>query len=139
LGNLAMRNLISLVGALALVSCAGQAPAPVKMLWLRADGQDDPVLARQFETDRTVCMGERRKANVTVVPIASGGVAGVIATQERPETVDDVAKGCMAEKGYLLVPETEVEAKRQELATIAAEKNAPPPPPAPPAPPARKR
>jgi hypothetical protein len=122
---------------LALSACA---TAP-KMLWLRADGQttiNDPVLTQQFQMDRTVCLGQREKADLSGVTIAQGGIAGVVAAQNRANAADAVAQGCMAEKGYVLVSEEQAEEKRQELAAVAAEKArreaaaaAPPPPVAP--------
>ena len=111
-GGLALRAAAFCVGALALIGCAPH------MIYLRADGvppASDPVLQQQFEVDRTICDGELQKgAGQTPV------------------------RGCMAERGYVLVKEDEVAAKSQELAAIAAEKArreaaavAPPPPPPP--------
>ena len=106
------------------VTLGGCASAP-KMLWLRADGQsvrEDPVLKTQFELDGTSCLGERNKANLSGVTFTGGGVAGIVASQNRSDAADTVQRGCMAEKGYLLIPEEQAEAKRAELAAAAAEK-----------------
>jgi hypothetical protein len=107
--------------SLAVSACA---TAP-KMLWLRADGQraaTDPVLAQQFQMDRTICLGQREKADLSGVTVTQGGIAGIVAAQNRTNAADAVAQGCMAEKGYVLVREDEVAEKQQELAAIAAEK-----------------
>jgi hypothetical protein len=95
------------------------------MVYVRLDGQRgaaDPVLAQQFEVDRTVCAGEMQKANVSGVTFSGGGLAGIAAQAERNNAVGQVAQGCMAQKGYLFVPKEEAEAKTAELAAIEAEK-----------------
>lgn len=84
-------------------------PQP-QMVWLRLDGQrgtGNPVLAQQFETDRTACLGAPQHAN------------------EPSQAVDAVAKDCMAAKGYIQVPEDQAEAKSQELAATNAQRRAP--------------
>ncbi len=128
-----MRIVFVLPVALALAGCASH------MIYLRADGispASDPVLNQQFEMDRTICQGDMQKANVSGVTFTGGGVAGVIAANNRNQAVGQVGQGCMAEKGYVLVKEDEAAYKSQELAAIAAEKArreaaaaAPPPPP----------
>jgi hypothetical protein len=107
------------------------------MRWVRADGQrsaDNPAVRTQFELDSTSCLGERNKAALSGVTVAGGGLAGMAAAIDRSNAADTVARGCMAEKGYLLVPEDQAEAKRAELAAIAQQQKtqaAPPPPPPP--------
>lgn len=96
-----------------------------KWAGMRADGQrtlENPVLHQQFEMDRTICTGERQKAALSGVTVSAGGLAGAIAAQQRGDAADQVAQGCMAEKGYILVREDEVEAKRAELQAIAEQK-----------------
>ena len=108
-----MRIVVSsavLVVALVLAGCAAPtvgrnsgygsavAPVTVKGIWLRKDGRsgkDDPIMARQFQLDKASC------------------TAGT--------TVD---AACMAQRGYLLVPESEVEVRALELR--AAARSAPP-------------
>jgi hypothetical protein len=116
----------------ALCGCAAQP----KMLWLRADGQravDDPGLRTQYELDTTSCLGERNKANLSGVTFTGGGLSGLAAAADRSNAADTVQRGCMAEKGYLLVPEDQAPQKQAELAAIAEQKrqqeiaaNAPP-------------
>ncbi|WP_128956684.1 hypothetical protein [Bradyrhizobium zhanjiangense] len=103
------------------IALGGCAAAP-KMGWVRVDGQssrDNPVLQTQFEVDRTACLGERNKAALSGVTVASGGLAATMAAQDRSNAADTVGQGCMAEKGYLLVREDEADAKRAELARVA--------------------
>jgi hypothetical protein len=126
MGVVAMRMLVFTFAALALAGCA---KPPVYLL---ADGRlpaDDPVVNQQFEMDRTVCQGELQKANL------SGSVRDWSAVG-RVTAVSQVGQGCMAEKGYVLVPVDQVAVRQQELAAVAAEKArreaaaAAPPPPA---------
>lgn len=115
-----------ILGIVALCAAlSGCATAPPPMQWIRTDGKrsaGDPVLAQQFDVDRTVCLGERQKAALSGVTLASGGFAAALAAQERGNSADAVAKGCMAEKGYLLVPEDQAEVRRAEMASVAEEK-----------------
>ena len=72
------------------------------MTWIRGDGQamlGDAALMRQFDVDRAICFGERRNV-----------------------AVDAIARGCMAQRGYLLVPQNEAAARSAERAAIATEK-----------------
>lgn len=118
-----MRGLLTLIAAaFLLASCVTTAPA---VIWIRTDGQSgktNPVLAQQFEIDRTVCIGETQKANMSGVAIYSGGVAGAIAQVDRDRAANDVIKGCMAQRGYLLVLESEAEAKSAQLRAVAEAK-----------------
>jgi hypothetical protein len=113
--------LFTIAVAIALSACA---TAP-KMFWMRTDGQStvtDPVLSQQYQIDRTVCLGEREKADLSGVTVSQGGLVGAVAAVQRSNAADAVAQGCMAQKGYIIVREDEVDAKRQELAALAAEK-----------------
>jgi len=73
------------------------------------------VLNQQFQLDSTICQGELQKANL------SGSLRDWDGFM-RGEAVDQVGQGCMAEKGYVMVPADQAAAKQQELAAIAAEK-----------------
>ncbi len=114
-----LSTFIVLVSATALSGCAKD------MAYIRIDGQrakTDPVLAQQFEIDRTICSGEMQKANVSGVTFSGGGVAGLAAQVERQQAVGQVAQGCMAQKGYVLVERDQAEARLAEFAAVAAEK-----------------
>lgn len=55
--------------------------------------------------------------------LTGGGLAGYIAAVERRNAATDVAKGCMAQRGYMVVPVTEVaahNAKNRAISGIAA-------------------
>jgi hypothetical protein len=110
---------IALIAGLVLSGCARE------MVYLRIDGQrgsTDPVLAQQFEIDRTICQGEMQRANVSGVTFTGGGIAGAVAAAERSNAVGQVAQGCMAQKGYVAVPKEQAEAKQAELIAVAEEK-----------------
>ena len=98
-----------LLASAALAGCAIELSQPQpKMVWLRLDGQrgaGNPVLTRQFETDRTTCLGT-----------AQQGI-------DQSQAVDPVAKDCMAAKGYIQVPEDQAEAKLQELAAANTQRH----------------
>lgn len=87
--------------------------------------------------DRTVCLGELQKANLSGVTFTGGGMAGAIAAAERANAAGAVGVGCMASKGYVQVPADQAEVKAAELRDIAEMKKrqeaaAAAPPPAPP-------
>lgn len=129
---------------LAVAFCLGSCATAPPMSWLRTDGRpsaSDPVLAQQFQLDKTICLGEREKADLSGVSVTQGGIAGMVASQNRSQAADAVAQGCMAEKGYVLVRQDEAAAKAAEFAAVAAEKQAEQalPPPAASAKPAPKK
>ncbi|HEV2575132.1 MAG TPA: hypothetical protein VGU72_25585 [Beijerinckiaceae bacterium] len=112
------------------IGVAGCAP-PVKSIFVRVDGQrlrDSPAIAAQFEIDRQICLGEAQKARLSGVTVAGGGLAGAVAEADRNNAAMDVGKGCMAEKGYVYVPEDQAAAKSEEFARIAAAQKAKPQP-----------
>lgn len=121
-------NSLALFSALVLAGCA-QTP---KSLWIRADGMrlaENPALKTQFDLDITSCLGERNKAALSGVTVSGGGLAGIAAAVDRSNAADSVGRGCMAEKGYFLVPEDQAPAKQAELAAIAQQQRAQQAPP----------
>ena len=60
----------------------------------------DPVLSQQFQIDKTVCLGDREKADLSGVTMTNGGL---VAAQNRSNAADAVLAGCMAQRGYVLV------------------------------------
>jgi hypothetical protein len=107
-----VRNIVLALAALALTGCA------TKGVFLLADGRlpsDDPVLKEQLGQDLTICIAEAQKANLS-------GNSSTVGSIPRNEAVREIGRGCMAEKGYVLVRKEEVDSKRQELAAAATEK-----------------
>src|SRR4051812_39426010 len=83
-------------------------------VWLRTDGRratSSPALSQQFDIDAAVCQGERQKAALAGGSINSTGLMAVAESMERGQAADDVTKGCMAQRGYLLVPREVAEAR----------------------------
>ena len=122
LEGVAMRK--SLIGS-ALISAVALSGCAKDMVYVRLDGQrssNDPVLAQQFEIDRTICAGEMQKANVSGVTFSGGGLAGAVAAAERSNAVGQVAQGCMAQKGYVIVPRDKAQEKLAEFAAVTEEK-----------------
>jgi hypothetical protein len=85
---------ILIFAALALAGCStvdmAQQPQTVRGVWLRADGRsakNDPQMMAQFEADKAEC--------------TAGGA--------EPDRV------CMDHRGYVLVPENDVEAAAAKL------------------------
>jgi hypothetical protein len=73
--------------------------------WARADGK--AVSPAQFELDKTICLGETQKSAVGMAPIYYHGIGGAVGAaiieNQRGDALKDVAKGCMAQHGYLQV------------------------------------
>lgn len=118
-----MRSVALLCVAFALTACASQSQPHT--IYLRADGQDiagDPVLRQQFDMDQTICKGEQQKASLGGKMLAGQGALLISDAANRSEAAHQVGQGCMAQKGYVLVPEDQAAAKQQELAAVAAEK-----------------
>lgn len=81
-----------------LCGCVSNEP-----VWARVDGRsvkDDPALARQGEIDMLICQGVVQRAALSSSPQdASDYIA-------EAEALNDIQRGCMAERGYLRVPQS---------------------------------
>lgn len=119
-----------------LVACATAEPTR----WVRTDGKlvsENASLTQQFEIDKQVCIGEMSKANLSGTQFCRGAVDCAVQSQNRGDGVMEVAKGCMAQRGYLLFPESVAVTKQAEFRAAAeakaaqeaaaAQKNAPKP------------
>ena len=99
-----------------LVGC--QSAPNQDVIWLRTDGRSqvgNPALAQQFEIDKTVCVGETQKSAVGAPVVYSNGslvsnVSAAMVTGQQGAALTDVMKGCMAQKGYMLVPKSQAAA-----------------------------
>lgn len=105
-------------GAIFLVAgCASDAPPSV---WVRTDGQrigGNSALEQKVDIDKTICNGEMQKAGLSGQQQFGGSLLSqAIVENQRGERLDGVAKGCMAEKGYVSVPITEAQARSDAYA-----------------------
>lgn len=111
------------VAAAMLAGCQA-APPPEEQIWLRTDGQSmraNPALAQQFDIDRTICLGETQRAGISAPPIYTDSfIEAAMVSASRDRQMVDVAMGCMAGRGYLLVPASQVETRAAQLRAAAA-------------------
>ena len=69
---------------------------------IRLDGKEirsDPKLIAQWQTDKTICIGEEQKANIS----GGFGDAGLAGAMARNQALRDIFSGCMAQRGYNIV------------------------------------
>lgn len=100
----------TVIGAVMLTSCQ-TATSQEQYIFVRTDGQrgsGSPQLQQQFELDKTICTGEVQKSAVGAPIIYYQGLAGAISASmiqsQQGRAMVDIMKGCMAQKGYVLVP-----------------------------------
>ena len=94
------------------------------MAVLRVNGDriaGNPVLEHTYRTDHAICLGERQKASLSGVTAygGGGGLAGIVANQDRSVAADQVMAGCLAQKGYVIVPEAEADAQSAQFRAVA--------------------
>lgn len=100
-----------------LCGCAEQ-----KYAVLRLDGQsiaESPRLQQAYETDVAICNGETQKANLSKTRTYAGGLAAIAEDIEHKRAAEDVMTGCMAQKGYVRVPEEQADAKKKQIQAVA--------------------
>jgi hypothetical protein len=98
----------------AIAACAQQ----TKTTWLRLDGQsvkENPGFAQKFEIDKLACFGETQKANLSGSTYCRGIADCAITGAERENAMGAVGRGCMAERGYVSVPEDQAAARAAEF------------------------
>jgi hypothetical protein len=115
-----LRVFALLVAVAALGACQSSPPQYEDHLWVRTDGRpmsEDAVLKAQGELDLTICVGEVQKSAVGAPIIYYQGLAGAISAamiaDQRQAAMIDILRGCMAGRGYVLVP-------RSQAAAVAA-------------------
>ena len=99
-----------------------------RLVFIRTDGQPirgNAALAQQAEIDATVCTGQTQQsalgAPIVYEPNNVAGVLdGAIVSGQRQGALGDVARGCMAQKGYLQVRESEMDQKLAEFRQTAS-------------------
>lgn len=115
-----------LILALSIISLAGCAKPPPPLLWVRTDGRsahDSPALEQQIGLDKTMCNGDAQKANLSAGTNPYGGIVPhAIEDSRRQGATNSVFEGCMASKGYALVPADNARAAAEEFAATKKER-----------------
>jgi hypothetical protein len=96
-----------LLGCLVLAGC----DATPDWGWKRTDGQsarNDPVLMRQFQSDRSACLGAPQRSGLVGATAEQGSASGTMRSM-RDQQAMDVIQDCMARKGYVRVPRREMD------------------------------
>ncbi|MDE2106606.1 MAG: hypothetical protein KGL39_55840 [Patescibacteria group bacterium] len=114
-----MRKALLLVAAL-LGGCA--AVPRDRLVFIRTDGQSirgDMALEQQARIDATICKGQTQQSAlgmpiVYTDPSLAGALDAAVVNGQRTGALSDVAKGCMAQKGYIQVPESEMDERIAE-------------------------
>ena len=115
--------------ALFLISGCATVPQE-KLVFIRTDGQQirgNAALEQQGEIDKTVCVGQTQQSALGMpIVYTGGGLAGALEagaiSGQRQASLTDVAKGCMAQKGYVQVPESEMNERLSEYQKTAAQR-----------------
>jgi hypothetical protein len=100
---------LAFLAVISVVGCAREQP---EMSWVRTDGrsmQAEKALRPELDIALTICDGEAAKASLSGVTISGGGLAGVAASMDRYAASDTVHRGCMASRGFVLVPRSEAD------------------------------
>lgn len=102
---------------LALVGCQTATTSLDDYIFVRTDGHrlaDNPSYGPKFEIDKTICIGEVQKISAGATPIYFQGIGGAISAamiqDQNTRALIDVLKGCMAQRGYVLVKKSEAPA-----------------------------
>lgn len=121
-----MKRAVMLVVVVVAGGCETTAQRYENYLWVRTDGRavsGDAALEAQAQVDRTVCIGDVQKSAVAAPPIYYQGMAGAISAamiaDQRFAAYVDILKGCMAARGYVLVPKSEADAVAAKFAAAA--------------------
>ena len=123
-----MNKWFSVFIAIAISSCA--TVPEEKLIFIRTDGQQirgNAALEQQGQIDKTICLGQTQQSALGMpVVYTGGGLAGALdaaAIQgQRQASLTDVAKGCMAQKGYVQVRESDAPERLAEYQKTAAQR-----------------
>ena len=115
---------LGLAGFLAGCATAPQDP----LVFIRTDGQEirgNAALTQQAQVDSTICAGQTQQSAVGMPIIYTGtGLAGALegaaVNSQRQSALGDVARGCMAQKGYIQVHESQKDEQLDELRKTAS-------------------
>lgn len=121
-----MKGQLIIAMGLALGGCATAPQDP--LVFIRTDGQQirgNAALSQQAQVDATICAGQTQQSAVGMpIVYTGGGLAGAIEgaaiNGQRQGALGDVARGCMAQKGYLQVHESQMDEQLVEFRRTAA-------------------
>jgi hypothetical protein len=110
-----MKILLALAGLVAcllpLGACVSTQQNQPRMGFTRGDGRlisADEKLRKQFLMDWAICKADTDKVALTVPPVYWRGIGGMISAsvvqQKQVAALVDIAKGCMAQRGYVYGP-----------------------------------
>ena len=111
-----------------LVVLAGCATVPQDpLIFIRTDGQEirgNTALTQQAQVDSTICAGQTQQSAVGMPIVYTGtGLAGALegaaVNSQRQSALGDVARGCMAQKGYIQVHESQKDEQLAEFRKTA--------------------
>lgn len=105
-------RILAICAFMVLTGCATNKAPDDPLMFTRIDGQritGNLALETQYKADMSACSGEVEKANMTGAGYCRG-IDCAIARIERSNSLLEVGKGCMADRGYLLMPSSEGEA-----------------------------
>jgi hypothetical protein len=127
-----MKSIVAAVAVLTLAGCQTTSPLE-NYIFVRTDGQrlaDNPALGSQFELDKTMCLGEVQKSAVGAPIIYYQGLAGAINASmiqdQQQAALIDILRGCMAAKGYVLVPQSQAMATHKAFKANPVKATKPP-------------
>jgi hypothetical protein len=108
-----LRKAIVFIGVALMISgCQTAAQKPEKM-WMRVDGKrtaGNAKFEQEFYLAGKICTGRAGGVAAGASPIYYSGIGGAISAgivaNERQQALMAMMEGCMAEKGYVLVPAT---------------------------------
>ena len=116
-GNLKIALGLAAATVIALAGCQTMPPQE-PMIWIRTDGKPIkgiPANEQKAKIDALACQGEAAKIAGAAPPVYYSGLAGAISAaqvmNERGEAIKAVAIGCMADRGYLYVKESDAPPK----------------------------
>lgn len=101
----------TVLSVLCLVTGACASAPAEQLVFIRTDGQStagNPALEQQGLIDRTICAGQTQQSAIGAPIVYYQGIGGAIDAAviqgQRQGALSDVARGCMAQKGYIQVP-----------------------------------
>ena len=117
-----MRVALSMI-ALLVAGCATSHKDP--MQWMRSDARSihaSPELAQQFQVDTMLCNSEMHRAKMSgTVAVTGNDWTDAFDESGRDKEAVEFLKGCMGQRGYVLLRESEARARMEAAARAPAQ------------------